>query len=207
MGPTALTSFDPVRLGRSECDAWVGYYLRDWRLVLRSVVGMVRSGFGLSRAVSLRGAWYVLRANQAWAPYPENDPGTAVSFMERFYALVVRTHGLSFDARRAALLEVDWWREHRFVQRGSEIGAADPAAPDDAALVASLARLYAYVYGLPDERVRPAARLRAEAMHVSDGWVARGRNTDDPGLRRQRRLLVASYTALRQVVEQPAARR
>jgi hypothetical protein len=29
-------SFDPVRLGGHECDALVGYYWRDWRLVLRA---------------------------------------------------------------------------------------------------------------------------------------------------------------------------
>jgi hypothetical protein len=201
MGPTAITSFDPVRLGRSECDAWVGYYRRDWMLVLRSVLGMVRSGFGLSLPVSVRGAWYVLRANQAWAPYPVNDPGTAVTFMERFYALVARAHDLPLDARRAALLEVDWWREHRLVQRGGDVAAAPPSPRDHEALVASLARLYAYVYGLPDESVRPAARLRAEAMQLSDAWVSRGCRPDDPELRRQRRLLVASYTTLRQAVE------
>jgi hypothetical protein len=46
-----------------------------------------------------------------------------------------------------------------------------------------------------------AARLRAEAMDLSDAWVAAGRNLDDPLLARERRTLVASFTALRDSVE------
>jgi len=41
-------AFDPVKVAAHECDAWVGYYRRDWRLVLTSAVGMVREGFGMS---------------------------------------------------------------------------------------------------------------------------------------------------------------
>ena len=33
-----------------------------------------RAGFGMNRVRTLQGAWYVLRANQVWAPYPDNDP-------------------------------------------------------------------------------------------------------------------------------------
>jgi hypothetical protein len=49
--PTPWT-FDPVRLGGHECDTWVGYYRRDWRLVLWAAVGMVRVGFGACRTAS-----------------------------------------------------------------------------------------------------------------------------------------------------------
>jgi hypothetical protein len=214
-----LTDFDPVQLGRYECDAWVGYYRRDWRLVLRSVHGMVRVGFRLGRVGTLRCGWLVLRANQAWAPYPVNDAARAVALMERFYELVAGAHDLPIDPRRAALLEVDWWREHRFVQRGTPDSAGMPGSgatqtggvperrPDDEALVEALTRLYAYVYAADDADVRPAARLRAEAMHLSDAWVGRGCDLDDPALRQQRRLLVGSYTALRTAVEPaPVAR-
>jgi hypothetical protein len=52
------------------------------------------------------------------------------------------------------------------------VGAADPAA------------------------VREAAALRAQAMDVSDRWVAAGSNPDDPRLAQERVLLVRSYAAL-----------
>jgi hypothetical protein len=72
-------TFDPVRLGGLETDAWAGYYRHEWAKCLRAFVGMVSAGFGMSRRRTLLGAWYILRANQAWAPYPDNDPDAAGS--------------------------------------------------------------------------------------------------------------------------------
>ena len=72
--PSRLRSFDPVRLADLEYRAWVGYYLKQWPRVLTASAGLVRVGFGLSWSRTLRGAWLVLRANQLWAPYPDNDP-------------------------------------------------------------------------------------------------------------------------------------
>lgn len=114
--PTGPWTFDPVRLGAHECDAWVGYYRRDWLLVLRSAVGMVKVGFGMGRLATLLGAWWVLRANRVWAPYPDNDPDRAREYMRRFYAMVVRSRGLAIDPAEAARREVLWWREHRVLQ-------------------------------------------------------------------------------------------
>ncbi len=181
--------FDPVRLAAHECDAWVGYYRRDWRLVLSAVVGMVRTGFGMSWPRTLLGAWYVVRANQVWAPYPDNDPDAARRLMARFYALVGRVHGLGLDPVEAARREVDWWHEHRVLQR-------ERTDDDETALVAALTRLYAYVYERPEDSVRPAARHRALAMRISDAWVADGCHLEDPRVREERAELVASYSAL-----------
>ena len=111
--PSRLRSFDPVRLAELEYRAWVGYYLKQWLRVLTASVGLVRVGFGLSWPKTLRGAWLVLRANQLWAPYPDNDPERAVACMRRFYTLVALVHGEPADPAKAAELEVDWWRVHR----------------------------------------------------------------------------------------------
>jgi hypothetical protein len=186
---TTMWSFDPVRLGRAECDAWVGYYRRDWPLVLRSAVAMVREGFALPWPRTVLGAWYVLRGNQLWAPYPDNDADGARAAMGRFYALVARDQRLDIDPARAAELEVSWWREHRILQRDRTDG-------DESALVAALVRLYAYVYGVPEGALDPAARPRALAVRVSDAWVADGCRPDDDRLHAERRLLVESYARL-----------
>jgi hypothetical protein len=186
MGPR---DFDPVRLGNAECAGWAAYYRRDWRRVLSSAVGMVRFGFGMSWPRTLHGAWYVLRANQAWAPYPDNDPDKARSYMRRFYALVVLDgDALRIDPVRASVLEVEWWRVHRQRQR------EDAASEDE--LVAALVDLYAYVYDAEPDAVRPAAEHRTVAMRHSDDWVAAGCRTDDPLLEQERAELVASYTCL-----------
>ncbi len=182
-------SFDPVRLGAHECDAWVGYYRRDWRLVLSAAVGMVRVGFDLPWPSTLRGAWYVLRANQLWAPDPGNDPDGARRYMERFYLIVAAHHELTIDPVEAARLEVDWWHEHRVLQR-------ERTDDDETGLVEALTALYAYVYDRPADALRSAARDRALAMRVSDAWVADGCDVADPRVRQERALLVRSYTQL-----------
>ncbi len=160
-------------------------------------MGLVAQGFGMSRRRTLQGAWYVLRANQAWAPYPDNDADRARDLMGRFYALVRTDLRLAIDPVRAAELEVAWWRAHRMHQHGDPISAEE--------LSDALSALYAYVYDVPASSVRAGADLRREAMDVSDAWVANGCNLDDPALAHERRLLVASYTALRDALDRVSA--
>ena len=160
--PTRLRSFDPVQLADLEYRAWVGYYLRKWP--------------------------QVLRANQLWAPYPDNNPKRARACMRRFYALVRLTYGEPSNPAKAAELEVDWWRGHREIQH--EPGAT----PDE--LVESLVRLYCYLYREPEEAVRPAAVHRAKAMDLSDQWVAGGCEPGSPLLPQEHAALVRSYAAL-----------
>jgi hypothetical protein len=189
-GPRA---FDPVRLGGHETDAWVAYYRREWRPLLRSSVGMVRVGFGMNPARTLYGAWLVLRANMVWAPYPDNDPDAAREYMRKFYALVAADGELTLDPVEASRREVEWWRIHRVHQRETGLSEAD--------LTQSLVDLYSYVYGVAPESVHDAAYERVVAMRLSDEWVERGCDLDDPMLVDERKHLVASYTALRAAVE------
>ena len=186
--PNRLRSFDPVRIADQEYRAWVGYYLRRWPQVLVASVGLVRAGFGMDWIRTLHGAWLVLRANQLWAPFPDNDPERARACMRRFYALVRLSYGEPANPAKAAELEVDWWRAHREIQH--EPGAA----PDE--LVESLVRLYSYLYGEPEETVRPAAVHRAKAMDLSDQWVADGCQPASHLLPLEHAALVRAYAAL-----------
>jgi hypothetical protein len=186
-------TFDPVRLGGLETDAWAGYYRHEWAKCLRAFVGMVSAGFGMSRRRTLLGAWCILRANQAWAPYPDNDSDAAREYLRGFYALVDHDGALVLDPQRASQLEVEWWRLHRLHQRED--------AASTSALVDSLVALYSYVYSVDADSVRSAAEHRVQAMNLSDDWVEAGARADDPLLGRERLELVAAYTALRRAVE------
>jgi len=192
----AMRSFDPRAVGTHECRAWETYYRRKWAAFGVASVGMVRSAFGMSWPRTLVGAWLVLRANQKWAPATNNDPAAARALMTRFYRLLIANGNAGFNASRAADLEVEWWRAHREAQH------ADGSTPARE-LVAALRDLYAYTYAVEPESVRLAAELRAEAMVVSDQWVAEGRNPDDPRLAEERALLVRSYAALLAAVHRP----
>ena len=166
----------------------MGYYLRRWPQVLRASIGLVRVGFGLDLYRTMHGAWLALRAIQLWAPYPDNHPKRARACMRRFYALIRLTYGEPSDPAKAAELEVEWWRVHREIQH--EPGAT----PDE--LVDALTRLYCYLFGEPEEAVRPAAVHRAKAMGLSDQWVEQGCQPDSPLLPLEHAALVRAYSAL-----------
>jgi hypothetical protein len=185
-----MRSFDPVKVGELECDSWVAYYRRRWPAFLRAALGLTREVFGLSRIDTLRAAWWVMRANQAWAPYPNNDPEAARAYMERFYRKVAERKGETFDPTEAARREVEWWRAHRDLQHG--LGGEAAGAP----LVEALAQLYSYVYSVPLEAVSTAADQRALAMIHSDQWVVEGCDPDSDLIGAERDSLVRSYEAL-----------
>jgi hypothetical protein len=196
-----MRSFDPRRVGELEARAWVAYYLRDWPAFLWAAVGLTRHGFALPWPRAVHGAWLVLRANQAWAPYPENDPDRARRCMRSFYRLVAVRHGEEFDVEEAARLEVGWWAIHRADQHS---GSPDPrrggpagSAPNTVDLLAdALAALYSHVYGVEPETVRTAAVQRAVAMRESDAWVAAGCDPYSPLIASERAALIRSYAAL-----------
>jgi hypothetical protein len=191
----AHRSFDPRRVGSLECDAWVAYYRREWLKFLRAAILLMRHTFALPWPETIHGAWLVLRANQLWAPFPDNDAAGARRAMERFYRLVAHRHSERFDPRTAAELEVEWWRVHREHQH-------EGSAEDRDSLVAALATLYAYVYGVPEDDVRVAAEQRALAMDHSDRWVKEGCNLDSPLVPKERAALIRSYSGLLAAVHQ-----
>ena len=188
--PNRLRSFDPVRIADLEYRAWVGYYLRRWPQVLVASVGLVRAGFGMDWIRTLHGAWLVLRANQLWAPFPDNEPERARACMRRFYALVRLSYGEPANPAKAAELEVDWWRAHREAQHSPESAASAEE------LVESVTRLYCYLYGEPEAAMRLAAVERARAMDLSDQWVREGCQPGSPLLPAEHAALIRSYAAL-----------
>jgi hypothetical protein len=195
-----MRSFDPRRVGELECDAWVAYYRRRWPSLLRASFALTREAFGLSVPDTVRGGWWVLRANQLWAPYPDNDPDGARRYMERFYRMIVARQGEPFDPAEAARREVDWWRAHRELQH-------DRRAGDDSALVQALQRLYSYIYSVAPESVEIAARERAHAMLHSDRWIDEGCDPSSPLIDEERSALARSYGALLAAVRTDAATR
>jgi len=188
--PGRLRSFDPVRVADLEYRLWVGYYLRRWPQLLVASVRLIRLDFGLDWMRTLQGAWLMLRVISLWQPDPGNDPDGARACMRQLYALVRFRYGVPADPARAAVLEVDWWRVHRERQHSPD--SAELAGE----LVASVTRLYCYLFGETEAAVRPAAVHRARAMDLSDQWVREGCAPDSPLLPLEHAALVRAYAAL-----------
>jgi hypothetical protein len=185
----AHRSFDPRSVGSLECSAWVAYYRREWLAFLRAAILLTRHMFALPWVATIHGAWLVLRANQLWAPFPDNDADGARRAMQRVYQLVARHHAESFDPACAAELEVEWWRVHRHDQH-------DGSGTDERPLVAALAAMYSYVYSVPVRDVQVAAEQRALAMDYSDRWVKSGCDPHSPLIDQERAALIRSYAGL-----------
>lgn len=147
-------SLDPQRVAQLECALWVAYDRGELIRFLRTAVLVIRHVFGLSWLSTVRASWFLLRATQLWAPYPDNDAAGARRAMERFYRLLKQQSGEPFDPAEAARLEVEWWHLHRMHQHSN-------AGSDERALVDALAALYAYAFRVPDIAVRIAAEQRA----------------------------------------------
>ena len=153
-----VRSFDPVTLGGYEADAWVAYYRRRWGDVPARLAWAGPGG--LRPALAGDTARGVVRdaGQPGLGAVPGQRPRAApAAYMRRFYALVARHSGETFDLDEAARREVEWWRVHRYLQRGTPRDDDHVYTVDD--LTDALAALYAHVYGSAG-RAGPAGRAR-----------------------------------------------
>jgi len=187
--PTRLRSFDPNRLADLEYRVWVGYYLRKWPQVLRASIGLVRLGSAWTGSRTLHGAWLVLRANQLWAPYPDNHPKRG----PRLHAPVLRPGAA--DLRRAVQPGQGGRTRGRLVAGGTGRSSTSRAARRTSWSNRSSGST-ATSTGSPRRRSGPPAVHRAKAMDLSDQWVADGCQPDSHLLPLEHAALVRTYAAL-----------
>ena len=184
-------AFDPERVARFEKENYVAYYRRRWLDLLRASVSLVREAFGLGWLDSVHGAYLVARAEMAFAPVSDNDPGLAEQYMRRFYRLLNARRGTSIDVEAAARLDVGWWQVHR-----------DHFADTDVEpLTLALTEWMSAVYDIAPERLLATARMRAAANLCSDRWVRAGMPEPSSLLVEEERALTLSYQALKTSVD------
>jgi len=184
-----MRSFDPISVSRYEKDSWVAYYRRRWLTLLRLLIGLIRSAYGLSLVQAIRAAIPATRAQLAFAPQ-DNDVPAAIEFMRQFFTQIKAIHHEDYDPAEAARAEVSWWVVHRKFFGHSE-------RPE---VTEAVACAYATVYNLPPAKVWEAARYRAQAMVYSDAWVQSERDPHSPLLAQEEAVLIESYTALKTAV-------
>ncbi len=187
--PSPMRNFDPILVARYEKDSWVAYYQRKWFTLLRLLIGLVRSTYGLSLWQAIRVGIPMTRAQMAFAPQ-DNDVPKAIAYMQVFFAYIKDKQSETLDPHEAALAEVSWWVVHR-----KFFGHSD--RPE---VIEAVACAYAAAYRIDPEVVSEAAYHRALAMVYSDAWVLSERDSHDLRLQQEEEELIKSYTALRQAV-------
>lgn len=184
-----MRSFDPISVSHYEKDSWVAYYRRRWLTLLRLLIGLIRSVYGLSLLQAIRAAIPATRAQLVFAPQ-DNDVPAAIEFMRQFFTQIKAVHHEDYDPAEAARAEVSWWVVHR-----KFFGHSDRSE-----VIEAVACAYATVYNLPPSQVWEAARYRAQAMVYSDAWVQSERDPNSPLLAQEEAVLIESYTALKTAV-------
>jgi hypothetical protein len=184
-----MRNFDPQQVAHFEKESWVAYYQRRWFTLLRLLIGLVRSTYGLSLLQALRVGVPLTRAQMAFAPQ-DNDVPQAIEYMRQFFAYIKDKHGEDLDPRETALAEVSWWVVHRRFFGHS----------DQPEVIEAVACAYAAIYRVDPALVREAAYHRAMAMVYSDAWVLSERDPRDPRLQQEEYELIKSYTALKKAV-------
>lgn len=190
MKSNPMRNFDPQKIAYYEKENYVAYYQRDWLKLVRVSVGMVKETFGLNWLQAAYAAYLVVRAEIAFAPYPQNDVPQAKRYMRQFYSFIQNVHHLHLDLDRAAELELNWWIAHRKLFGN----------PDNQELVDALADIYALAYGVNRDRLLDAARYRAQGMLYSDYWVNQGKAPNSPLLAQEEKTLCDSYVALKSAI-------
>lgn len=150
--------FDPDRLARLELRMWKAYYRRQPLRLFGLLVLAMREQARTSWPRAVIGAAYLARAAARF--------GRSSGDYERFLADVARGYrwlGLPehLDATELGRRELRWWVVRR------ELGLASGEAAGSA-----IAAVYAALYGVPEERVAEAARLRGAAAEVRDRGAA-----------------------------------
>lgn len=188
-----LTTFDADAVARLETRMWEAYYAKQDARLFLLLVRLVAQQFGLPWGRALRIALMLTRPAMRFArSRVREDYEAVIPDIAAAYDRLRAECGASFDADAVAARELRWWIVHR---HPSDAGADG--------LTEAIADLYAAVYRLPTERVREAARLRAEAALLCDTGRERDGVRGAPYWREVGDLLQQSYRALKTAV-QPA---
>ena len=162
-------SFDPERVAALETAAWRAYYDREWLKLLYFTERACAEQFHVPFPLSLQAAYYATRGAIAFKPVDNNVP-LALAACTRYFEIVRRYSGLTFEPAGVARIEVRYWEVHRRLS-GSD---------DHGELADTFADLHAATFGLPRDGARESAAWRTRAAITVDN-ITGGRSTDIEG--------------------------
>lgn len=181
-----LRGFDSQQMGSLESGMWRSYYEGRWGLLGWQTLTVAHDQCGFSWWDSLRMGAHAARSALYFRK--NTDDPRCLPELEAYYTIIRRGTAGTFDIPTAARLELEWWKERR-----------RNVPPQDYAR--TIARLAALVYGLTEESMLPASRLRAEAMAFRD--ARRDAKMTDADWQEVSRQLEAAYAAQREALAGP----
>ena len=150
--------FDPERLAGLELAMWKAYYRRQGARLFALLVRANHEQAAIGWVGALRAAFYLARAAVRFGKSTDDYSRFEPDIARGYRALKLPS---DVDSAEVARRELRWWVVRR------EIGLAAGEAAG-----AAITALYAGLYGVEEERVAEAGRLRGLAAEVRDRGAA-----------------------------------
>jgi hypothetical protein len=153
--------FNPARTAFAEATGWRMYYERKWLRFAYLIVRLCQDQFHIPFPWSALASFHVARAAAEWNS-KRHDSGRALRELERYYRLALRYSDFTFDASRAARVELDYWEVHRRLAHQE----------DKSEFVTVFVQLHSLIFSIRPDQARRSAELRVEANNLVDGITA-----------------------------------
>ena len=176
-----MTRFAPWEMGRLESAMWRSYYEGHWFRLGAQTMTVACGQYGFSWWDGIRSSFHAARSARFFRK--NTDDARCLPELEQYYAIIRNATGRNFDIRKAAELELKWWKDRR-----------NGVAPRDYAR--TIAQSAALVYRLKEADVLASATMRAEAMAYRDARRD-GKMTESDWLETANQL-VSSYSAVKE---------
>jgi hypothetical protein len=151
-----LRGFDPYVVARLETRMWRDYYDHQVLDLFGCLYALNRRQYRFSPYDSARLAFFAAAAARRFQPTRSRAQAqVALRPLEQYYGIIRRRAGETFDSRKAARLELDWWQLRRENAGPAEYGRV-------------VGDCFAEVYRVDNAALRESALLRAEMMDYRD---------------------------------------
>ena len=162
-----LRKFNPEKTGTLEAEAWQAYYNHKFFKLSLVLVKSLRALYLFGPVESLQAGYYVADATIDFRKNKGQENKERVKQkLEKFFK-VLSDHSLrSFDYRKAAELEVQWWFVDRYPTQ-HEISREE-----------AIANAAASIYNIDPSLLNEYANYRAQAMILQDEAEAEHKEAD-----------------------------
>jgi hypothetical protein len=164
-----IREFDADEVARLDTAMWRSYYSRQRLKMYGELTELLATQYRLPfwrrqlvAFYAAKGA-FVFKDGATRADYEK-----AIPDVEKFYGEIRDISTTTFDAKRAARLEVEWWIVHRERKNYKE-----------GDLASALAETAAAIYEMPVDKFMEHGQLRAEAMQIRDSTAESGGVTEE----------------------------
>jgi hypothetical protein len=188
-----IRRFDPAEVARLETEMWRSYYDKNPALLFWQLAGGLRQQFNASfwrsfgLAFQATRAAFVFKQGQSTADYQRTLP-----ILIDYYQSIQELSSVTFNTRRVAALELNWWIIHRQRDRYTYGDLANALAQTSAAL-----------YSQPVTDFTTYARIRADAMKLCDEAGRLPNGTTETDWKRIQTALFQAWETLHIAVQQP----